>query len=231
MYDELEDFPTMWRVSSVLLTLVLVVSCSDDGGEVDATVPPGKGAESALGAVDQLVDALRSGEFGEASHLAVPGQSALAALAEGAGFAEVADALRNGDEEVAANFWAGFAQGAGSFLTGSISTAEGSSIERDGVTFTTIEVVPDDGVARTVLVRDADGFRIDLFASFGGGLADKMIGPAERLLSTQTEDARLILSELQGNVSSLLVATGLPGTSAEVSQLLTSLVEIITRLG
>lgn len=222
----------MWRrASSVLLTLVLVVSCSDDGGEVDANVRPGEGAESALGAVDQLVDALRSGEFGEASHLAIRGQSALAALAEGAGFAEVADALRNGDEEVAANFWAGFAQGAGSFLTGSISTAEGSSIERDGVTFTTIEVVPDDGVARTVLVRDADGFRIDLLASFGGGLADKMIGPAERLLSTQTEDARLILSELQGNVSSLLVATGLPGTSAEVSQLLTSLVEIITRLG
>jgi hypothetical protein len=211
--------------------LVLVVSCSDDGGEVDANVRPGEGAETALGAVDQLVDALRSGEFGEASHLAIRGQSALAALAEGAGFAEVADALRNGDEEVAANFWAGFAQGAGSFLTGSISTAEGSSIERDGVTFTTIEVVPDDGVARTVLVRDADGFRIDLLASFGGGLADKMIGPAERLLNTQTEDARLILSELQGNVSSLLVATGLPGTSAEVSQLLTSLVEIITRLG
>ncbi len=79
-------------------------------------------------------------------------------------------------------------------------------------------------------MRDVDGYRIDLFASFGAGLADKMISPVERLLGTQTSDARLILTELQGIVPSLLAAAQLPDTPGDVSQQLLALVEVITRV-
>jgi hypothetical protein len=58
-----------------------------------------------------------------------------------------------------------------------------------------------------------------------------MLPPVERLLSTQTEDALMILTELRSIVPSLLVATTLPGLSPVVIQQLVQLVELITRVG
>jgi hypothetical protein len=57
-----------------------------------------------------------------------------------------------------------------------------------------------------------------------------MNGPVERLLTTQTAEARLILAELQEIVPSLLVAAGLPDTTPEMSQQILALVEVITRV-
>jgi hypothetical protein len=82
-----------------------------------------------------------------------------------------------------------------------------------------------------MMVRDVDGYRIDLFASFGPGLADKMLPPVERLLSTQTDDARVIISELKTIVPSLIVAGNQPGLSPVVTQQLVQLIELITRVG
>lgn len=216
----------------VVVGLALVVVAGCGGGEADpeVTIPPGRGADSALGAVEGLVSAIDDGDFTGASHLAVPGHAALASLAEGATFDVVAEALREGDEEVAANFWAGFAQGAGSFLTGPVEATVEGTMTQDPLTFDQVAVTPESGGTRSVLVRDVDGYRIDLFASFGAGLADKMISPVERLLSTQTSDARLILTELQGIVPSLLAAAQLPDTPGDVSQQLLALVEVITRV-
>jgi hypothetical protein len=100
-----------------------------------------------------------------------------------------------------------------------------------GLEFHVVEVQLADGGTRTILVRDEGGFRVDLFASFGAGLADKMIAPAERLLSTQTEEARMILAGLQEIVPSLFVAASLPGTTGGASQQLLALIEVITRVG
>jgi uncharacterized protein (DUF2252 family) len=57
-----------------------------------------------------------------------------------------------------------------------------------------------------------------------------MVAPVERLLSTQTDDARLILVDLKEIVPSLLAAAGQPDTPSEVSQQLLALVEVITRV-
>ena len=74
------------------------------------------------------------------------------------------------------------------------------------------------------------GFRsLDLFASFGGGMAARMIQPAERLLITQTDDSRLILAELRAVVPSLTVAASNPELLPEVINDLTRLIEVITR--
>lgn len=217
--------------ASVLVALVTIVACGDDPAAPIATVLPGKGAESPAAAVSELIDAINVPDFADASRLAMPGQAALASLAEGASFGAVATALREGDEKVAANFWAGFAQGTENFLIGDIGVTEDGEVTDDDARLHVVSVSPENGDSRTIFVGEDDGYRIDIFASFGAGLADKMIGPIERLLVTQTEDSRLILDELRDVVPSLLSAAGQPGTSGEVSQQLLALVEVITRIG
>lgn len=220
----------MWRRLSPLLALILAAACGGGAEEPEPSIAAGDGSETAVAAVEDLVEAVNSGEFAGASRLAVPGQAALAALAEGATLGEVAKGLDEGDQEIAANFWAGFAQGTGSFLVGEVTVEEDGTVEQDGVTFHRVLVTPAEGSSRVVLVRDDGGYRIDLFGSFGPGLADKMVGPVERLLTTQTADSRLVLAGLQGIVPSLLASASLPGTSAEASQQLIALVEVITRV-
>lgn len=221
----------MRRVILALMLMPLFAACSPgEATDPVVTIPPGEGAESSVAAVELLVDAINEPDFVEASRFAIPGQAALASLAEGASFADVADALRSGDEEVAANFWSGFAQGSARFLVGQVSAAESGSHTEEGIEFTIVDVIPPSGDSRNIFVRDENGWRIDLFASFGSGLADKMIAPAERLLTTQTDDARLILSELKTIVASLLAAAHQPGVSTDVSQQLLALVEVITRV-
>ncbi len=220
------------RLDPALLALsLLLAACSQPDVETVVSITPGEGAESPSAAVDELVRAMNEPDFADASRLAMPAQAALAALAEGAGFDDVADALRRGDEEVAANFWAGFAQGAGDFLSGTVTTADEGPVTLRDIDFWAVEVLPTDGGTRMIMVREDVGYRVDLFASFGGGLADKMAAPVERLLTTQTDDARFILYRLQDIVPSLLVAAELPGTSSAVSQQILSLVELITRVG
>lgn len=218
------------RCWTVVLAVALT-ACGGDAEDPDATNGPAPGAETALGAVEDLIAAVNQGDFTEASRLAMPGHAALAALAEGATFAEVATALEEGDEEIASNFWAGFAQGSGTFLTESVTAEEDGTLTSGDVEFHRIMVQPDEGGQRTLLVREDNGYKVDLFASFGTGLADKMITPAERLLTAQTADARIILSGLQEVVPSLQVAASLPGTTAEASQQVIALIEVITRVG
>jgi hypothetical protein len=82
-----------------------------------------------------------------------------------------------------------------------------------------------------VYVRDLDGFRVDIFASFGAGLAARMIQPVERLLTTESDDAKLILDELTEIAPSLLVAANQPGVPPGSVQEILQLVELVTRVG
>lgn len=214
-----------------MVLAVALAACGGDAEEPDTTNGPAPGAETALGAVEDLIAAINEPDFIEASRLAMPGHAALAALAEGATFAEVATALEEGDQEIASNFWSGFAQGSGMFLAGNVTAEEDGTLMSGDVEFHRIMVQPVEGSPRAVLVREDNGYRVDLFASFGTGLADKMITPAERLLTAQTEDARVILSGLREIVPSLMVAASLPGTTAESSQQVIALIEVITRVG
>lgn len=221
----------MWlKTLSPLLALSVVLAGCGGGADSVSGGPVGPGADTSREAVRDLVDALNTADFNSAARFAVPGQAALASLAESATFGEVADALREGDSSVAANFWSGFAQGAGSFLIGEVSTVDGPAVAEQGVEFQAVVLTPETGDDREMMVRDVDGYRIDLFASFGAGLAGRMIAPVERLLATDSEDARLILDELKKVVPSLTVAVGQPGIPAETSQHLIQLIELIARV-
>lgn len=218
------------RVSVLLAVTLVAVACqSADTSDPVGTMGPGAGTPEA--AVEELVDSLRTGDFDAAAPLAFPGQAALATLAEGATFNQVAEALRTDDIAVAANFWGGFAQGAGSFLTGEVVVEPGETVVGDGLQYQVVRVLTGTGGQRDVVTRDEGGYRVDLFASFAAGLAPRMVGPVERLLSAQTPDARLVLTELRRVVPSLLVAAERPGQPSDVVQSVLRLVELITRVG
>lgn len=218
------------RVSRVLLGVLILVSCSGTGEQTETTSLPTSGADTPIGAVEALVAAIEEGEFETSDTYTVPYDTQLASLVEGASLSDVADALREGESDTEANFWAGFAQGAGTFLAGSMTVVEGDRTTQEGVEFDEIRVLSSDGGDRSVWVRDVGGFRVDVFASFGAGLADKMLAPVERLLGTQTEDSQLILSRLRGVVPSLLVSAESPEITVESRQQILALVELITRV-
>jgi hypothetical protein len=216
---------------AVALVAVLAASCGGTAGTGETTITLGAGAGSPTQAVEDLGTFLQEGDFAAASSLAVPGQAALAALAEGASFGEVAEALENGDTEMAANFWSGFAQGAGETLTGELTLSEGGSQTESEVEFHIVDVASSSGGEGRVVTQEVDGHRVDLFASFGAGLSSSLIAPYEQLLETPSEDGATILEASRQVVPSLLVAASDPNLDPNAVQEILRLIELMTRVG
>lgn len=190
----------------------------------------GPGAGDALSAVETVHDAVQTGDFDVAAALTIEDHAALASLAEGATFADVAAALKEDDLEIAANFWSGFAQAAGESFLGDVGLEDAGQADHGGVTFHLVAVSSSEAEDRRLVTRDLDGHRIDLFASFGAGLAERMISPVEILLTSATEDATVILSELRDIAPSLELAAADPGLTPEEAQVVLQLIELITRI-
>ena len=229
-YGEPGAFPTWWaRMRRALACLLAVVACSGGGGATTVTI--GEGASDPVAAIEELRNLLAQGDFGAAGSLTVPGQAVLASLGEGATPSAVAASLEEGDGEVAANFWTGFAQGVGDTFAGEVTVEDLGTTSEDGVEFYLVGVTPDGGDQRLMVTRDVDGQRVDLFATFGAGLAEGMMGPVELLLGSSNEDSQLIMSALQDVVPSLLVAANDDGLSPDSVQRILQLVELITRVG
>lgn len=222
------SWPRMRR--ALLLGLIGVMACSTGGGGV-TTVTIGEGATDSLAAVEELRSLLAAGDFRAASSLAVPGQAVLASLAEGAAPSTVAASLEGGDSEVAANFWSGFAQGAGGVMAEEASLDDLGTTSEEGIEFFLVGITPEGGERRVMVTRDVDGQRIDLFATFGAGLAEGMIPSVELLLGSGNGDSGEILAALQDVVPSLLVAARDENLSPDASQRILQLVELITRAG
>jgi hypothetical protein len=212
------------------MLVVTLAACSSGAGGV-TIVTIGVGASDPVTAVEELRSLLAAGDFGAASSLAVPGQAVLASLAEGATPSTVAASLENGDGAVTANFWNGFAQGAGGTFAEEAKVEDLGTTSEDGIEFFVVGVTPEGGARRVMVTRDVGGQRVDLFASFGAGLAEGMMSSVELLLSNSNEDSGEILAALQDVVPSLLVAARDETLSPEASQRILQLVEMITRAG
>jgi hypothetical protein len=219
------------RKGAVLFLVVLVVMACGGGEGTGASITRGQGAESAVAAVEELQNLLVEGDFAGATSLAMPGHAAMASLAEGASSGEVAEALEDGDEAIAANFWSGFAQGLGEVLLGQITVEEIGSENQSDVEFYLVSVTPESGNSGRLVTQDVDGHRVDLFASFGAGLADRLISPLEIIVDSPTGDNAVIIEAFQDVVPSLLLAASDESLGPEAVQGVLRLVELITRVG
>ncbi|HWL48726.1 MAG TPA: hypothetical protein VNT92_02530 [Acidimicrobiia bacterium] len=214
---------------SIAVLVLALVACSGQGGSTTVTI--GEGASDPVAAIEDLQSLLAQGDFGAAGSLSVPGHAVLASLGEGATPSTVAASLEDGDGEVAANFWNGFAQGVGQTFAEEVTVEDLGTTSEEGVEFFVVGVTPEGGDQRLMVTRDVDGQRVDLFATFGAGLAEGMMGPVELLLGSSNEDSQLILSALQDVVPSLLVAANDESLSPDSVQRILQLVELITRVG
>ena len=219
-----------WLLVGLVALAGLLAGCSPGGGGA-TTVTIGEGAADPVAAVEELRSLLAAGDFGAASSLAVPGQAVLASLAEGAAPSTVAASLDDGDAEVAANFWTGFAQGVGGIFNQEATLEDLGTTSEGGVEFSLVGITPQGGSRRVMVTRDVGGQRVDLFATFGAGLAEGMIPSVELLLASSNDDSGQILAALQDVVPSLLVAARDSSLSPEASQRILQLVEVITRAG
>lgn len=219
----------MWskKLLSVAVLVAAAVACSSPGETANQS---GSGAETAEQAVEELFSMLAAGEFGAASNLAVPEQSALAALAEGASVADVASGLRDGDAGIAANFWSGFAQSVDSLLGEGVEVVGSSSATAQDVEFTVVEIVTGSGDVHHIATREVNGHRVDLFATFGPSLASRVYPQIERLFDEPSEDASLILARMREQAPSFHMAAETPNLAPNVVQDLLRLIELITRL-
>lgn len=211
----------------VVVALVLV-SCAGGQG-ADPEDGFGSGADSAEAAVTDLLAHLKSGEFSAALPLTIQGQAVLASLAEGATVEDVADGLRDGDEVIANNFWSGFAQTVEPALLDAPVVVGSSAATVEDVAFTVV-TVGGGGVERTFSTRDVDGYRIDIFATFGPSLAGRLYPPVERLFDSADPDAVYILGAMRDQVPSLHVAAQTPGLAPNIVQDILQLIELITRI-
>jgi thiamine monophosphate kinase len=219
----------MWS-KQFLSLLVLVVALGACSGSGDPEQQVGRGAETAEQAVEDLFSMLAAGEFGSASNLAVPEQSALAALAEGASVADVAAGLRDGDARIASNFWSGFAQSIDSLLGQGVEVVGSSTTTTQEMDFTIVEIVTGSGDVHHIATREVDGHRVDLFATFGPSLAGRLYPQIELLFDEPSEDASFVLARMREQVPSFHMAAETPNLAPNVVQDLLQLIELITRL-
>jgi hypothetical protein len=214
----------------LLAAVVLIAVAAGCSGPGETSEQPGRGAETAEQAVEDLFGLLAAGEFVSASTLAVPDQSALAALAEGALVADVASGLREGDVGIARNFWSGFAQSIDSLLGEGVEVVGSSATTAQDVEFTVVEIVTGSGDVHHIATREVNGHRVDLFATFGPSLASRLYPQIELLFDEPSEDSSLILARMREQVPSFYMAAETPNLAPNVVQDLLQLIELITRL-
>lgn len=177
-----------------MCTLVLLVAaCSDPGGAADTVeaVPPG--AESPRAAVTELFSALAGDDLERAVDLTVTGQALAVAAAEQAPVEELIAVLDTGGEPVLANFWQAFAAEVEELSGAGPADMEvgdaGEPFEVGGHRFALVEVsVPGEAGHSSFVVREQDGWRVDVVGTFAPGLATNLARAVEDLAGVRDGD-------------------------------------------
>ena len=218
------------RLAVVLaLAMLLATACSRDAGGAETTVIAGGSPEEVVTA---LMEAIDEGRFEDTPDLTDTTQAGLLALAEGADASEVLDAIDEGGEAVAANFWSGFAQTIeGDFEPDEWEATIADPVTESGQQFVTVTLESADGRSQTFVVRRDGDWKVDLMATFGPVLAERLVPPVDVLLSSANAAAGSVLAHLNEATSSLSYATTRPDLPAEAHQALLALIERVTRAG
>ena len=211
----------------LLSALLLVAACFGDADSTDTTLEADLDPVEVVAA---LLSAIDEGRFEDTPALTDVQQASLVSLAEGADATEIVEALEDDPEAVAANFWSGFAQTFDpEFDFQALALEAGDKIELGGRVWVPVTLVGGDEPEKVFYLRDADGWRIDLMATFGHVLAERLVPRVEALLLSANTNAATLIAMLRDSAPSLQVAAQNPNLDLATHQALLALLERVTR--
>ncbi len=225
--------PTRTVLVGVLVAVsVLASSCTTEPetAPVTLSVPVVEpGAADPGTAVTELLASLASGDFERASQLTVDDQMLSIAVTGNVPTEALQGVLATGGSDIGRNYWESFAANLESFLgvePGQVSTGAVSEIEVDGSSFASVQIlVPGDTARRRLVVQQTDGWKVDVVASFGPALAQRLGRAAEAFRADPS--ASDILASLVRQRPSLQVSLDAPDLDAETAQVIrTALVSL-----
>jgi hypothetical protein len=212
-----------------LVVLAVVTACNG------AAEPPDSSAaapRSPTEVVSTLLRAIDEGRFEDTAPLTDTTQAALFTLAEGATATEVATAIGEDSEAVAANFWSGFAQSLPEDFSPSDVSVEMVAEGTEGESrFAMVSVSRGDDRPRTFVLRREDRWRVDLFASFASIVAGTLVPAVDSVLTSASGDASAVLTGLSESADSLRYALAEGELSGDTEQTVLALLERVTRSG
>lgn len=202
--------------------VVLVTACG--AGSVATTQAAPAGAESAVAAVEELLDALRRRDFDAASTTVAPGQMTLVFLVEGG---SVADAASIDEGEVARNFWAAFADALGPEALAQLAPVEGAptTFVARQIEFAAVPVAVTDESRSFVARRTESGWKVDVLASFAAVIGSRYAPAIERAIGGP--EASILEPDLLIQKPSFEAVLQLPGITGSLQQAMLLSVELL----
>lgn len=181
--------------------------------------------------VTVLLEAVVDGRFEDTAAITDSEQAGLLALAEGADATEVVEALDEDAGAVAANFWSGFAQTLDpGFSLEDAAIEAGQPLEEGGEEFVAVTLSSAES-EKVFYLRQNGTWRVDLMATFGHIVAERLIPRVEALLSSANSDATTLVRLLNDSAAALQVAASNPDLDVATHQSLLALLERVTRAG
>lgn len=217
------------RLLIALLGLFLLAACAPEEGPVTTVGPEAGPAE----VVASLFEAIEEGRFEDTVALTDAEQTGLVTLAEGADATDVVDVLEDGGAAVTSNFWSGFAQTLDAeTLAANRDIQVAGTTTVDGVEFARVVVTLEEATqSQTFLLRRDERWVIDMMATFGPVLAERLVPAVEDLLSSANSNASSVLARLNDAVPSLRAAMEQLELPSGTHQAMLGLIERVTRAG
>lgn len=212
------------RVRRALLLILagfLSVGCNSD--LTTTSTDAASDGREAVEVAEALLEALQTGDYAAAAALTFPDQLAWVVMAEGGSLTQAAEMLDSGLDQVAANYWQGFGE------TTQLSEVAVRGVEESEVRGVRFAVVALDGKLRLIL-RNLDGWRVDIIASFAPTLVNRLIEAAQVVDANRGDQATTMLAMLAEQRPSVEVASAQPELPETTKSDLLSLLEMLDDL-
>jgi hypothetical protein len=205
------------RALAALFMVGLLVGCSPAGKPPTTTTAAD--SQTAEMVAITVLDALAAADPGVAASHTLTDQMAWLAMAEGASIEEAAALLDSGADQVAVNYWTGFME------AGSLPAVVVDAVDETEVGSHSFALVRA-GELRLVL-REGLSWKVDVVASFGAALAERLVEAAGLVASNRGDEAdrlRLLLLDQRDSVE---VASTDPSLTGPAQQGLAALAEAL----
>jgi hypothetical protein len=211
-----------WR-GSIVVVVMMAVTTGCNAGSTSTTLDQVSDSREAAEVVEALLSAVDGGDFAGAAALTLTDQLAWVVMAEGGTLSQAAGLLEDGLDEVAANYWQGFAD------TVDLAEIGVRAVEEQEIGESRFAVVALNGQLQLIL-RDSEGWRVDIIASFAPTLVNRLIEGARVVEANQGEQATSLRAMLVAQRPSVEAAAGQPGLSEATRIELLSLLEMLDDL-